>query len=196
MKYYLYSYDEKWYLVDDESESQVLAEPTDPKIPRYERWTCAVCGERSITDYYMVHDALWKESGIPAKGMAHIKCLSTKIGRPLTEDDFTEVPVNHLLRVGVDLERQRLLTSIDSLIDGVLQRPKMYTMEPGNFLVHLLSLRADILKVADPLPEMQRYIYKSGHVTVVMPPWDADYYRGLVTHIRSLQGEGNGSPNH
>ena len=69
---------------------------------------CLDCGEPTFregqqSEWYMVHDRIWKESGAPTRlvmtvpGAGHylcIGCLETRIGRQLTPDDFPDYPVN------------------------------------------------------------------------------------------------------
>jgi hypothetical protein len=42
----------------------------------------------------MVHNALWLKANPQINGMLCIGCLENRIGRPLMQADFTDVPVN------------------------------------------------------------------------------------------------------
>jgi hypothetical protein len=47
-------------------------------------------------ELYMVHDAVWAEAGLePDGGWVHLSCLSRRLGRPLTREDFpADTPAN------------------------------------------------------------------------------------------------------
>jgi len=47
-------------------------------------------------DYYMVHDALWKQAMPNEYGMLCMRCLEHRIGRKLCSDDFTDCNANHV----------------------------------------------------------------------------------------------------
>lgn len=69
---------------------------------------CFDCGEPTYRDklpseWYMVHDAIWDQSGVPTREVMHehttgyylcIGCLELRIGRQLTASDFPDYPVN------------------------------------------------------------------------------------------------------
>jgi hypothetical protein len=58
---------------------------------------CKDCGTNTsaINEYYMVHDELWRASGLSKDcGMLCIACLEARIGRTLSARDFTECPIN------------------------------------------------------------------------------------------------------
>jgi hypothetical protein len=46
-------------------------------------------------EYYMVHNELWARANPQVNGMLCIGCLEDLIGRRLTPDDFTDVPINN-----------------------------------------------------------------------------------------------------
>jgi hypothetical protein len=61
---------------------------------------CVDCGADTLslepdelTEWYMVHDAVWKAAGAP-DGYLCIGCLETRLGRTLSASDFTAAPVN------------------------------------------------------------------------------------------------------
>lgn len=61
------------------------------------RFDCLDCPDNThlIREYYMVHDAVWANSGVePHGGMLCIGCLEMRIGRVLTPADFTLAPIN------------------------------------------------------------------------------------------------------
>lgn len=59
------------------------------------QFMCKDCGLDTLDEYYMVHDAIWKQSGLPPLGgILCIGCLETRIGRKLVGSDFTACPVN------------------------------------------------------------------------------------------------------
>lgn len=55
------------------------------------------CGVDTVEcDYYMVQDWLWKQAaGNRHKEMLCIQCLSIRLGRRLTEEDFTDCSLNY-----------------------------------------------------------------------------------------------------
>ena len=56
---------------------------------------CVLCGvdTDALDEYYMVTDELWGSYGVH-HGQLCIGCLEERLGRRLTEDDFTDVPLN------------------------------------------------------------------------------------------------------
>jgi hypothetical protein len=55
---------------------------------------CHDCGN-DYDEYYMVHDHVWKASGLPKDGgELCVDCLERRIGRRLRSDDFTDAPIN------------------------------------------------------------------------------------------------------
>jgi hypothetical protein len=64
----------------------------DPEI--CQRFRCVDCGKDvgNSGEYFMVSDEVWAASGLaPNGGMLCLRCLERRIGRELTEDDFTAV---------------------------------------------------------------------------------------------------------
>lgn len=54
------------------------------------RWDTCLLGE-----WYMVNDSVWKAAGMKAiGGCLCIGCLEERLGRTLTSDDFTDLPIN------------------------------------------------------------------------------------------------------
>lgn len=66
-------------------------------------WRCLDCGvdTDAIDEYYMVHDALWREGAAGDRAQLCIGCLEARLGRTLTAADFTDAEVN-----SVDLARR------------------------------------------------------------------------------------------
>ena len=62
---------------------------------------CADCGVDTIErgEFYMVVDSVWEHAS-GGQEMLCIGCLEQRIGRILTADDFTDVPVNDPTRYG------------------------------------------------------------------------------------------------
>ncbi|MED5814953.1 hypothetical protein VST63_21550 [Mycolicibacterium sp. 050232] len=60
-------------------------------------WRCADCqtDTDAIDEYYMVHDALWRQVAADfPQGHLCIGCLERRVGRELTAADFTAANVN------------------------------------------------------------------------------------------------------
>lgn len=57
---------------------------------------CEDCGEctNCMNEYYMVHESVWLEANPVDYGMLCIGCLEQRLGRLLTKDDFSAVPLN------------------------------------------------------------------------------------------------------
>ena len=65
---------------------------------------CGDCGTELMPDtepgskdwqHYMVHDQVWADAGLkPRDGWFCIPCLETRLGRPLSGADLTDVPLN------------------------------------------------------------------------------------------------------
>ena len=60
---------------------------------------CDKCGKKVVNTAYMVHDELWKETGLD--GWVCILCFEKSIGRRIKLTDLKEeVLCNHMLPVG------------------------------------------------------------------------------------------------
>src|SRR5580765_6420547 len=71
---------------------------------------CLDCGEptcrnRRPSEWYMVHDHIWAQSGAPTRHVMDertqgcylcIGCLEARLGRQLTAADFPDYPVNQV----------------------------------------------------------------------------------------------------
>lgn len=68
---------------------------------------CLHCQEPMGMDYYMVTDQVWISAGVPEKAELHLTCLETRLGRRLTIEDFTDVPVNQMIRFGWEMAQLR-----------------------------------------------------------------------------------------
>lgn len=56
---------------------------------------CGVDTDEAYYDYYMVHDRIWRETGLGMDdGQLCIECLELRIGRKLIRTDFIYAPVN------------------------------------------------------------------------------------------------------
>ena len=57
---------------------------------------CLDCGVDTLAslEYYMVHDKVWPLGKLDGDGLLCIGCLEQRIGRQVTRDDFTAVPIN------------------------------------------------------------------------------------------------------
>jgi len=54
---------------------------------------CPVCGFKTAA-VYMVTAECWAEAGFTYYQNAHLVCLVGELHRPITREDFTNVPVN------------------------------------------------------------------------------------------------------
>jgi hypothetical protein len=66
---------------------------------------CLDCRNECNEEYYMVHDALWLTANPTVNGMLCIGCLEERLGRILTLDDFTDVPINTTTVCGAKSKR-------------------------------------------------------------------------------------------
>ncbi len=55
--------------------------------------TCPVCGLETL-DCYMVTNECWAEARFNYYQNVHLRCLVDRLDRPITSEDFTDVPVN------------------------------------------------------------------------------------------------------
>lgn len=58
---------------------------------------CAECGgeDADTLESYMVHDEVWESAGMDQhKGLLHLRCLETRLGRHLRESDFPRYVIN------------------------------------------------------------------------------------------------------
>lgn len=60
-------------------------------------WDCAACTNCNF-EYYMVHDSLWEDAthDCDQSVMFCIGCLENRLGGLLTEEDFTDCPLNYI----------------------------------------------------------------------------------------------------
>jgi len=99
---------------DDEGEGHE-EEPPPAKPAR--DFTCARCGCQTA-DNYMVHNQLWATTKLPRKGaFLHLKCLEDIIDRSLTLGDFTDAPVNDIVRWAFGRGRGYALEAIGEIFD-------------------------------------------------------------------------------
>lgn len=55
--------------------------------------TCPVCNQETL-DLYLVTDECWAEAGFTYYQNVHLHCLVWKLHRPISLEDFPDVPVN------------------------------------------------------------------------------------------------------
>lgn len=67
---------------------------------------CIECEEYIGADYYMVRNDVWRKAVPERKGQLHLTCLEKRLGRQLVMDDFTDVPLNNLIRFGFSRGQQ------------------------------------------------------------------------------------------
>ncbi len=62
------------------------------------RFLCLDCGAdtSAIREYYMLHDAVWKEINPRGDGMLCVGCAEERLGRMLTPADFMRAEVNEI----------------------------------------------------------------------------------------------------
>lgn len=75
--------------------SLLLKDMNDEQLRRYFR--CSICKKMDI-EYYMVHDRLWYNAEVYHDGFSCLACLEKAIKRELYVTDFTEAPINDILR--------------------------------------------------------------------------------------------------
>ena len=66
-----------------------------------DRWDCLHCGD-PVHDTYMVTKELWASAGFTPRGLCHLSCLESRIGRKLMRSDFVEFPINDMIFWGWD----------------------------------------------------------------------------------------------
>ena len=90
---------------------------------------CEDCGKETIPrghdgrplfkhwDWYLVRDEVWAEAGMVgwSSGYLCTPCLTTRLGRPLTEDDYDGRPVRATSRY---LEVENTPAYIDRVLSG------------------------------------------------------------------------------
>ena len=73
-----------------------------PRRYRDEDFNCRDC---HLAFYgFMVHDSVWESAGYSPYDLACRPCLEKRLGRPLTMEDFTLVPLNFMNVDGFDTE--------------------------------------------------------------------------------------------
>jgi len=71
------------------------------------------CDTFEIGEDYMVHGSVWDQVVSDDRGMLCIGCLETRLGRILTQADFTDVPIND---GRVSSKSPRLKARLDGLV--------------------------------------------------------------------------------
>jgi hypothetical protein len=68
-----------------------------------EHQNCSVCGKRIHEAMYMVKQNVWTEAGFVRHDLVHMKCLITKLGRPLIYRDFNGAVINDVWTAGMKM---------------------------------------------------------------------------------------------
>lgn len=79
-----------------------LLSVVDESIERFVSMLCMDCGEDTTSEYYMVHDEVWKQAtrSHETHGMLCIGCLERRIGRSLHKEDFPKnIAVNKVVLI-------------------------------------------------------------------------------------------------
>ena len=79
----------------------------DARTKRARRFVCGSCGD-PFWEEYMLHDAVWRQAWPLGEGFLHLSCAELLLGRPLTIDDFKDVPGNDMIRFGYELAARSL----------------------------------------------------------------------------------------
>lgn len=68
----------------------------DEAMEEFTLFLCLDCEIDTKSEYYMVHDSIWKEATQEneRKSVLCIGCLENRIGRSLNSEDFPDVPLN------------------------------------------------------------------------------------------------------
>lgn len=64
--------------------------------PRFEK--CQDC--ETYVPGYMVYPEVWAEAGLFIKGACCVTCLSKRLNRSITMNDFNHTPINYMLALG------------------------------------------------------------------------------------------------
>lgn len=64
------------------------------------RHKCDLCGGTERLESYMVKKHVWDEAMDGREGFLHLRCLERRLCRRLTIEDFTDAPINDMLRYG------------------------------------------------------------------------------------------------
>lgn len=76
-----------------EEKNQILGPRAHPRFEQCQDCFTHVPG-------YMVYPEVWAEAGLFIKGACCVTCLSKRLGRPITMDDFNHTPTNYMLALG------------------------------------------------------------------------------------------------
>lgn len=83
--------------------------------PKEDFWACALCGKTTETNY-MLKDEVWAKAGLKDNDLACPVCVARALGRPLAVGDFTEAPINDLVKaMTVEALRDNNQRAADSL---------------------------------------------------------------------------------
>ena len=64
--------------------------------------TCIDCTETNWDDF-VVYDEIWNSVAGRTEGRLHLSCLEKRLGRLLKLGDFTDFPVNNMLKLGYSI---------------------------------------------------------------------------------------------
>jgi hypothetical protein len=85
-------------------EAKLIAERDADGLPVREWMECVLCGKK-WPESFMVLDKVWHEAKL-GRGVVHITCLETLLGRKLTPEDFNlDLPINSVLAFGLQMAR-------------------------------------------------------------------------------------------
>lgn len=82
-----------WAMHTDEDDDADACDDSPP---------CIVCG-RPNHDLYMLIDNVWSTAGFEADDQSHVACVETRLGRRLSLQDFSDAPVNDVIRFGASM---------------------------------------------------------------------------------------------
>ncbi len=78
-------------------------ESHEKALRRYlQRDACIDCTETNWDDF-AVHDEIWNSVAGRLEGRLHLSCFEKRLGRLLKLEDFTDFPVNNMLKLGYSI---------------------------------------------------------------------------------------------
>jgi hypothetical protein len=88
--------------------SRLIAEMSEDKVTFISSRACPICkeGDPFHTSGYMLNDKVWYQVMPTHKGWPHLACFEKRLGRPLREEDFEDVPLNRMLFLGIKIGRR------------------------------------------------------------------------------------------
>ncbi len=64
--------------------------------------TCVDCTETNWDDF-VIHDEIWNSVAGRLEGRLHLSCFEKRLDRLLKLEDFRDLPVNHMLKLGYSI---------------------------------------------------------------------------------------------